>query len=88
MLRQITGQISSQIDVKDNISFMDKMKNEFIPTLRLMIEKESKHLDWLKSKDQSNKEIYMFTIRSACVLKHLEERLEDYIKYTTKQKID
>jgi hypothetical protein len=61
--------------------FKEQLEQEFIPAIRKMAEKERKHLEWLQKHDQSNRHIYMFTLRSACVLKHLEERLEEYIKY-------
>ena len=72
---------SCQTAVSGSLSFKEQLEKEFIPAIRRMAEKERKHLEWLKSNDQSNREIYMFTLRSACVLKHLEERLEEYMEY-------
>jgi hypothetical protein len=72
---------SCQTDVSGSLSFKEQLEQEFIPAIRRMAEKERKHLEWLQKHDQSNKQIYMFTLRSACVLKHLDERLDEYIKY-------
>ena len=67
--------------VSGSLSFKEQLEQEFIPATRRMAVKERKHLEWLQKHDQNNKQIYMFTLRSACVLKHLEERLDEYIKY-------
>ncbi len=67
--------------VSGSLSFKQQLEQEFIPAIRRMAEKERKHLEWLQTNDQSNKEIRNFTLRSACILKHLDERLEEYIKY-------
>lgn len=84
MTEEEFGRVKSKyMEIYDEqpVPFKDKMKNDFIPFVKRMIDKEEKHLEILKTHDQSNEQIRMFTLRSESVLNHLNERLTQYEEY-------
>lgn len=63
------------------LTLKEKLKNDFIPSIKEMIEKERKHLDWLKSQDQTDEDILKFISKSSAFLNHLEFRYYQYLDY-------
>lgn len=60
--------------------FKEHMKNEYIPLIESMIEKETYHLQWLKDNGSPQN----FIDNSIQSLQHLYERHSDYKDYITK----
>lgn len=64
-----------------NLTFKEKLKNDFIPQIKEMIEKEKTHLEWLKTLDQKDEDILKFISKSSSFLNHLEFRYYQYLDY-------
>jgi hypothetical protein len=67
--------------VNANITFKEQIEQIITPAIKLMLEKEHKHLQWLKKQDQSNIHVLAYTLKSEYILEQLEKRLDEYIKY-------
>lgn len=64
-------------DVSSSVSFKEKMKQDIIPFVERMIEKEKEHLYWLESKNAPKE----FIERSEWHLSHFRQRHKEYIEY-------
>ena len=64
-------------DVSGSVSFKEKMKQDIIPFVERMIEKEKEHLYWLESKIAPKE----FIERSEWHLSHFRQWHKEYIEY-------
>lgn len=65
--------------------FKEAVKKTFLPRIRTMIEKESKHLSNLKKNQKKSQLIEAFIDTSEKHLEFLSRRLEEYTEYCTKK---
>lgn len=61
----------------NNSSFAQQIEQNIIPRIKMLVQKESVHLEWLKNNDAPD---YMID-GSELFLSHCNLRLEDYIEY-------
>ena len=66
-----------QTDVSGCFSFNEQMKQDIIPFVERMIEKEKQHLYWLESKNAPKE----FIEKSKWYLNHFRKRHKEYIEY-------
>lgn len=74
-----------------SMTFKEELENSLIPAIKRMIENESAHLEMLKKYQVTHNggfldfilktDIEKMIIVSQAYLTHLEERLDDYVKY-------
>lgn len=64
-------------DVSGSLSFKEQMKQNIIPFVERMIEKEKQHLYWLESKNAPKE----FIEKSKWYLNHFRQRHKEYIEY-------
>ena len=64
-------------NVSGSLSFKEQMKQDIIPFVERMIEKEKEHLYWLESKKAPQE----FIERSKWHLNHFRQRHKEYIEY-------
>ena len=63
--------------VSGSLSFKEQMKQDVIPFVERIIEKEKEHLYWLESKKAPQE----FIERSKWHLNHFRQRHKEYIEY-------
>lgn len=63
--------------VSGSLSFKEQMKQDIIPFVERMIEKEKEHLYWLESKNAPKE----FIERSKWHLNHFRQRHKEYVEY-------
>lgn len=61
----------------NEVAFKEQMKQDIIPFVERMIEKEKEHLYWLESKKAPQE----FIERSKWHLNHFRQRHKEYIEY-------
>lgn len=66
-----------QANVSESLSFKEQMKQNIIPKVWQMAEKEKEHLIWLKD---NNVPKYMIE-KSQCYLSYFRQRHKEYIEY-------
>jgi CTP:phosphocholine cytidylyltransferase-like protein len=77
MSNKVTTPASCQTAVSGSISFKEQMKQDIIPFVERMIEKEKQHLYWLERKNAPKE----FIERSKLHLNHFRQRHKEYIEY-------
>jgi hypothetical protein len=66
----------------EKLTLKEEMRVNFIPALERMIDKEKSHYEYLSLFEKSDYPmIEFFMARSEAFLKHLNERLVEYIQY-------
>lgn len=66
-----------QCNVSGSLSFKEQMKQDIIPFVERMIEKEKQHLYWLEGKNAPKE----FIEKSKLYLNHFRQRHKEYIEY-------
>ena len=61
-------------------SFKEEMNKKIIPNVRVMLEKEQKHLEFLKSQEQTE-EVKGYIVNSEYHVKHFSQKIQEYIRY-------